>query len=245
MVSVHRYHEISESSHRILNPLAMEKLVLLGEICGAGGTSSVLDLASGKGELLCTWASRFGTSGVGVEIYPPFVSEARARALELGVDDRARFVEGDAGRPEGLDGPFDLVCCIGATWIGGGLSGTLQLMRQRLASAGWMLVGEPYWAGEPPETVRTRYEAGQTFADLAGTLDRFEEADLDLVEMVLASWDDWDRYAASQWSNVSNWLDAHPDDPEAGEVRAERDAARRSYLSGERGLLGWGVFVLR
>lgn len=33
MVSVLRYHEISEVTHRIMNPLSLEKLLLLGEIC--------------------------------------------------------------------------------------------------------------------------------------------------------------------------------------------------------------------
>jgi hypothetical protein len=38
---------------------------------------------------------------------------------------------------------------------------------------------------------------GQPFADLAGTVDIFELAGVDLVEMVLATDDDWDRYAAA------------------------------------------------
>jgi hypothetical protein len=81
--------------------------------------------------------------------------------------------------------------------------------------------------------------------DLAGTLGRIERAGLDLVEMVLANSDDWDRYAASQWLNVSTWLDSNPDDPEAPEVRQERDASRREYLAHSRAQLGRGVFVLR
>jgi|HubBroStandDraft_1064217.scaffolds.fasta_scaffold11925_2 SAM-dependent methyltransferase len=245
LLSVHRYHEISESSHRILNPLPAGKLHLLGEICCAGATRTVLDLACGKGELLCTFAEHFGAGGVGIDIHLPFVEVARARAAELGVADAVSFVEGDAGRPQGLGDRFDVVCCIGATWIGGGLAGTVALMRERLAPGGWILVGEPYWTGPAPAVVRKRYEDGQTFADLAGTLDRFATAELDLVEMVLASLDDWDRYAASQWLNVSDWLAANPDDPDAAELRERRDASRRAYLARERGLLGWGVFVLR
>jgi len=39
MVSVHRYHEISESSHRIMNPLSLEKLLLVADICHIGSAS--------------------------------------------------------------------------------------------------------------------------------------------------------------------------------------------------------------
>lgn len=245
MVSVHRFHEISESSHRILNPFTPGKLALLGEICCSGGARRIRDLACGKGELLCTFAADHGASGLGIDIYPPFLAVARQRAEELGVSARVEFVEGDAGAAGDLEQPFDLVCCIGATWIGGGLAGTLALMGHWVAPGGWMLVGEPYWADDPPEQVRRRNEVLQTFTDLGGTLDRFDVAGLDLVEMVLADLDDWDRYSASQWLNVANWLEANPDDPDAADVWAERDTARHAYLAQERGLLGWGVFVLR
>jgi hypothetical protein len=63
--------------------------------------------------------------------------------------------------------------------------------------------------------------------------------------MVLASPEDWDRYAASQWLNVSNWLAANPEDAEASEILEERNSSRRDFLANERRCLGWGVFVLR
>jgi hypothetical protein len=110
---------------------------------------------------------------------------------------------------------------------------------------GWLLVGEVYWAEPPPPRVREKYGAGQGFCDLAGTLDRFEAAGADLVEIVLSSPDDWDRYEASQWLNVSDWLAANPQDDEVGEILEERNTSRRDYLTDERSCLGWGVFVLR
>lgn len=245
MVSVQRYHEISESSHRILNPISTEKVLLLGEICGLRQGTTVLDLACGKGEMLCRFAERHGATGSGVDTYAPFLDDARDRAAALGVERLVSFIEGDAADPSGIEGLFDVVSCLGATWIGGGLSGTLRLMRRWLSPEGWLLVGEVYWIEPPPESVRSRYEEGEGFADLAGTLERVERAGFDLVEMVLASQDEWDRHRASEWLNVSKWLVASPDDPDAAEVRAGRDASRRQYLGEERSVLGWGVFILR
>ncbi|MGO9196757.1 MAG: SAM-dependent methyltransferase [Acidimicrobiales bacterium] len=228
-----------------MNPLSPEKLLLIGDICRIKDGTRVLDLACGKAEMLCLFASNLGATGVGIDVHAPFLADARARATELGVEQAVTFIEADAGDPPDVGAPFDVVCCIGATWIGGGLAGTLELMGQRVSPGGWLLVGEVYWAEPPPPYVRQKYEAGQEFADLAGTLERFEAADLDLVEMVLASHEDWDRYAASQWLNVSDWLAANPDDADAAEVRHTRDASRRDYLADERRCLGWGVFVLR
>src|SRR4051812_28210942 len=73
-------HEIAESSHRILNPFTEEKLMLLGEVCRLRPGMRHLDLASGKGELLCRWSATYGIEGLGVDISSVFVSAARERA---------------------------------------------------------------------------------------------------------------------------------------------------------------------
>src|SRR5450756_2655753 len=69
-----------------------------------------LDLASGSGEMLCTWARDHGISGVGVDISTVFTDRARARAAELGVADLV-FVHGDACGYVANE-PVDLAACI-------------------------------------------------------------------------------------------------------------------------------------
>ncbi len=227
MVDVHRYHEISEVDHQILNPLAAEQLVVIGDICGLRAGHRHLDLASGKGEMLCQYASRYGTTGIGVDVHRGCIDEANARALELGVENQVEFVHADASTYAAGPDSFDLVSCIGATWIGDGLVGTLRLMRPPLRPGGWLVVGELFWNEQPPDPVQDALGFGDEVVDLGRLLTRVEGEGLDLVEMVAASRDTWDRYSASQWLNVSNWLAAHPDDPEADDVRARRDNSRR------------------
>ncbi len=244
-MDVLRFHEISESSHLIMNPLSSSKLDLLGEICGLDPRSRVLDLACGKGALLAGFAERWGSCGVGVDIHPAFLQAAREHAETLGVSDKVSFVEADASNTDAVEGVFEVVSCLGASWIGGGATGTLTLMSRWLAPGGYLLFGECYWMDRPSQaTIERHVVVGEGFADLVGTLGRFENLGLDLVEMVLASPDDWDRYSASQWLNVSKWLASHSSDPDAPEVRQIRDASRRGYLEEDRRCLGWGVFVL-
>ena len=45
-------HEIAEAGHRILNPIDIDKLMLLGEVCRLGPGQRQLDLACGKGVFL-------------------------------------------------------------------------------------------------------------------------------------------------------------------------------------------------
>ena len=47
---------IRESSHRIHNPFTSEKLATLGRVLYLPPGTSMLDLACGSGEMLCTWA---------------------------------------------------------------------------------------------------------------------------------------------------------------------------------------------
>jgi hypothetical protein len=67
----------------------------------------------------------------------------------------------------------------------------------------------------------------------------------DVVEMVLAGQDDWDRYAAAHWLNIRTWLDANPDDELAPRMRAELDTDPVRHVRYRREYLGWGVFALR
>ena len=54
----------------------------------------MLDLACGKGEMLCLFARDFGATGIGIDIHEPFVAAARKRATELGVEQAVTFIEG-------------------------------------------------------------------------------------------------------------------------------------------------------
>ncbi|MFI7349418.1 SAM-dependent methyltransferase [Streptomyces sp. NPDC049936] len=241
-----RIFTIRESSHRIHNPLTAGKLAALGRALRLAPGTRVLDLASGSGELLCTWARDHGIAGTGVDISTVFTGRARARAAELGVADQVEFVHGDASGHV-ADEPVGLAACVGATWIGGGVTGTVELLSASLAPGGLMLIGEPYWRREVPdqETARACHAAGKEgFLLLPELIERFGSLGYDVVEMVLADQDSWDRYRAAQWLNMRRWLDRHPDDEQAAEIRAELSAEPVRYTRYQREYLGWGVFAL-
>ena len=247
-VDIFRFTEIAEEGVPILNPLSDAKLARLGLVARLRPGMTQLDLGCGKGEMLCRWARDHGIGGVGIDIHAPLVDEARRRASELGVESSVTFVLGDAAT-RSVEGPFDVVSCIGATWIGGGFVGTIELMRRSLRPGGVLLVGEVFvesGASLRPEDADERHGGSlRGMRDLGGLLDQVSEAGCTLDEMVLASRDDWDEYSSRQWDRAEAWLRANPSSPEAPGVRAFLDRSRRAYLADERGWLGWGVFVLR
>ncbi|BCJ78120.1 hypothetical protein CS0771_76640 [Catellatospora sp. IY07-71] len=242
-----RSFTIRESSHRVHNPFTEDKLGVLGRAVRLRPGTTVLDLACGTGELLCRWARDHGVTGTGVDISTVFTAKARERAAELGVADRVTFVHGDAAGHVAPT-PVDVACCIGATWIGGGFAGTLDLLARSLRPGGLLLVGEPFWRQDPPDqaTVAGCHATSKDdYRDLPGLVELCGEQGWDLVEMVLADEDSWDRYAAAQWFNIRAWLDADPDDELAAEFRAELDRAPLDYVRYLRPYLGWGVFALK
>lgn len=241
-----RIFTIRESSHRIHNPLTAEKLATLGRALGLPARTRMLDLACGSGELLCTWARDHELTGVGVDISSVFLAAARARAVELGVADRVGFVHGDAAGYV-ADEPVDVAACLGATWIGGGMPGTVELLRRSLRPGGIMLIGEPYWRREPPDQATIEACEARTKDDWLGLpelIERFHGLGWDVVEMMLADQDSWDRYVAAQWLNIRRWLADNPDDELAEDMRAELIESPLRHTRYQREYLGWGVFAL-
>ena len=88
-------------------------------------------------------------------------------------------------------------------------------------------VGEPFWrqAG--------RDEDG--FVDLPQTVARFESAGVDLIGMVAASDDDWDRYKSLQWRAAV--------ETGGDEVMETHLRSREHYLTLRRPDLGWAIFA--
>ena len=55
----------------------------------------VYDLGCGDGSIIITAAKKYGATGIGVDLNPERIKEAKENAIEAGVEDKVSFHEGD------------------------------------------------------------------------------------------------------------------------------------------------------
>ncbi len=245
-MDIPRIFTISESEHRIHNPFTPEKYATLGRVLRMKPGTRILDLGSGSGEMLCTWARDHGITGTGIDMSPLFTTQATLRATELGVSDQVHFIHNDAAGYI-ADEKCDVAACVGATWIAGGFAGTIELLAKSLSPGGIILIGEPYWRQVPATEEIARACGVSSIADfltLPDLIASFDKQGYDVVEMVLADQEGWDRYEAAKWMTMRRWLEENPEDDFGKEVRAELTMAPKRHVTYTREYFGWGVFAL-
>lgn len=245
-MDIPRIFNITESAHRIHNPFTPEKFATLGAALRLEPETRILDLGSGSGEMLCTWARDYGIRGTGVDMSALFTAQAKQRAAELGVSAQLTFMHDNAAGYVATE-KVDVAACVGATWIAGGVAGTIRLLAQSLRAGGIILIGEPYWRQLPPTDDVAKgclAHAVSDFLELPEFIASFDRLGYDVVEMVLADQSGWDRYEAAKWLTMRRWLDTNPSDELAGEVRAMLTSEPKRYATYTREYLGWGVFAL-
>ena len=214
-MDIPRIFNITESAHRIHNPFTPEKLATLGAALRLEVGTRVLDLGSGSGEMLCTWARDYRIRGTGIDMSQLFSNQAKLRAEELDVRRSGRIhswemppvtlparrsawqpVSAPRGSVEESPAPLSFWPRVSAQ-EGSSLSASHTGCECR-----------------PTEEVAKgcRARSISDFLLLPGLLASFDRLGYDVVEMVLANQDGWDRYEAAKWLTMRRWLEANPDD---------------------------------
>ena len=142
-----RFSSIAHGEMAIMNPLSGTILnEAISELELTPGTR-VLDLGCGKAEALRRVVERYDVHGVGVDLSPFAIAQARAASMELRKG-TLELIEGDALQyaPESS---FDAVLALGPGWEHESFE---SLIRQTYAHAlpgGLLLLADAYWRTEP------------------------------------------------------------------------------------------------
>lgn len=241
-----KYFGITHRDHIVCNPTSSAKLDELVDLLPLQSGSRVLDIACGKAELLLRIAERHDATGVGVDISPYEVEAARQRVATRRLENRIEIVESDGAEYNAEPGSFDMMMCIGATWVWGGYRGTIEALKKIVVPGGLIAIGEPFKMKEPhedyiaadPEFVPSLVTHGENVAIAQG-------AGLTLLYASVSNQDDWDRYEGLQTRAAELYATEHPEDPDVEELLKQRHEVDAVYLKWARDTLNWAVYLFR
>ena len=242
-----KFFDITHREHTLCNPMSVDKFDELIALLRLDHGDRVLEIATGKGEFIIRLAEHYDIEGIGVDLSPYCISDAKEKSRQRIPNARLSFVEMDGAdyKPEAKES-FDLVACIGASWIYSGYRNTLKALNDMAAPRSWVIVGEPYWRREPktdfleaigekPNAYGTHYENAKVGQALG----------LKLVYTLVSNQDDWDRYEGLQWYAAEEWASENPNDADVEEVLKRVRDNKENYLKWGRETFGWAIYVFK
>lgn len=199
--------------------------------------ATILDLGCGSGELLIRAVrSTSGATGVGVDSDAGALGEAARRAAAH--DARVTFHEDAADH---WDTPADRLICIGAAHAWGSAAPALHRLRELAKPRGRLLYGDGCWPDPPTPAAAAMFGEVLARDDLTAAA---RDAGWTIAHSSLADLEEWDDFEAAWCAGHERWLQTHPADDRADEVRADLAERRTEYRDTYRGVLGFAYLVL-
>jgi SAM-dependent methyltransferase len=223
--------QIAHAGVPFANPLSEAAVEAAIEALPLPANARILDTGCGSGEMLLR-AIRLhaGSSGMGVDLDPDAIADARRRAGDLSV----RFELGDAATIQGV---YDAVINVASSHVYGGFRAAVEALSGMAPVA---LYGEGFWQ-RPPTADFLVALGGATedeLTDVDGLRAVIQGAGFEIVHESLAGHEDWVRYEESLAANAERH--GGPDS-----LAYARRIRERRALPGGTNTLGFGLFVLR
>lgn len=231
------YWAIAERDIEIQNPITDRKLRLLSDYCDIRDGLSVLDIGCGKAWLMRQWADQYAIDGVGIDINARFLEVARRRQPEKG-----RLVFHNASVRDFRVEPerYDIVLCLGASFVIGEPAEALQWMERATKPGGTMVLGDMVLR-HPPIVPR-----GEVLPpDTVGMIAVVERHGAEVSATISASDADFERYASHHRHATLTWAREHPNHADHAAVLKKSRDDWMYYQRTIRPMLGWTIFVGR
>lgn len=234
-----RVFEALHHGMRICNPMSHGDVDRVVELLEPAPGESVLDIACGHGELLIRMAELAPVRGVGVDLSPWVLQRARQEAARRIPDGSVRWMLGNAHDLPGER--YDIVTCIGASWIWHGFAGTLAAMAERLDAGGRIAIAD------------LRLRNGVDLSEILETYGRvltaeeqgvaLEEHGFEVIERLDPGMESWNAYQQRIAESAADWQLTHPGE-EAARFVSEQVRWRRDHERDQQ-FLTWSVWIAR
>ncbi|MET4683963.1 SAM-dependent methyltransferase [Brevundimonas faecalis] len=242
------FHHIAYLPLTVCNALSMERLETTARRADLPAGAAVLDIGCAYGEVSIRLAQALDARVVAVERDPVMADGAQKRIAAAGLEDRIDLKRDLSGPVLAAAPPFDMIVAIGSTEpAGGGLREPAEVfaaLAEHLSPGGALLWGDLFWKEEPPAPLRQIVETGGYYVSHEEWQAAARQAGLQVVSAEITDHDEWTVYRTGMETAIADWLDAHPDHPDAPSVAA---TAHRIKMMLDFGAdyLGFGLYLFR
>lgn len=235
--------EIFEALHhamRICNPMTTADLDLVLGGVAPRQAETMLDIACGHGELLIRAADRVAIRGVGIDLSPWCVVRAHAASAARTLQGSIEWRLGDAHELS-TDERFDVVTCLGASWIWHGFAGAVRAQAKRALPGARIAVGDlRLRAGVDPAHIAETYGKVLNLEEQQAVL---EAAGVAVIGRIDAGDDGWDGYQERIAESARSWARRQPG--EAAQRYLAQQHEWRIHHDRDREFLEWTVWIGR
>jgi len=241
-----KFTAIAHSDHLFCSPLSEERADRLVELLDLAPGARVLDAGCGKAELLIRVVERYGAVGVGIDVSPYFMREAREKLKDHWSAESIELVEGDIEDFRAEPASFDLGICIGAAQLFEDYRGAIAALKDLVRPGGLLLIGEPYWKRDPDaEYVEVLSAPRDAYTSHSGTVAIGAEAGLTPLYAAVSNEDEWDHYEGLYLRGIERYAASHSTDPDVLEMLRRVRTWWTMYLRWGRDTLGFGWYLFR
>lgn len=241
-----RFTTIAHASHTWLGPVSEASVDRLLARVPRDPECRVLDVGSGKGELLVRAIEKLGGTGVGVEPNPAFAVDARERAARRLAPGTVQIVESKLADTALPEHGFSLGICTGSIHAFGDWPAALEGMARLVTPDGWALLAPGYWRRSPDPTYLSALGGSEDqLHSLLRTTAMARAQGWQVIACHESTLAEWDAYEDAYAANVRAWCRAHPADPDAAGFAARIEKWATAYRTWGRDTMGYALILLR
>ncbi|QEL56828.1 class I SAM-dependent methyltransferase [Chromobacterium paludis] len=239
-----RFTTLAHADHDYLSPLSRTRAagLLRGLTQGLSASDLILDAGCGKAALLRDALSISPARGLGIDLNPAFLDEARAAFPDAS---RLALVKRPVLEQPRPPAGYAAMLCVGSSQVFGSFDDCLRIAFDWLKPGGRLLLGDCYWKKRPaPEFLAALGGGEDDFGTHEQNAARARAHGYRLLQAAICGEEEWDAYEDGYYNAMMRYLARHPQAPEH-EAFAERMRRwRQIYLNWGRDTLGFGCYLL-